>query len=88
MADACQSCRFWDRYVGGPTSLSNDLGDCRFNPPAISQAILAACLPGGRCDPLDGELVLTLYPASAFPVTHEDTWCGRFERPHAEISPC
>ncbi len=82
--DHCEGCRFWDRYEG---SLSTSVGDCRFNPPAISDVILKAMLPGPRCDPLD-EQELSLYPASAFPITHAESWCGRFERPHHGVIPC
>jgi hypothetical protein len=85
MADTCASCRFWDRYEG---SISTKLGDCRFNPPIVSEAVVRWALPGGNCsDPLD-EFEHTIYPASIFPVTGQSSWCGRYEHPGSETSPC
>lgn len=74
----CQGCRFWDRYEGGPGSLNGNLGDCRRNPPAISEQILARLMPSYGCPQTD-DLECNVYAASAFPVTEEESWCGRFE---------
>jgi hypothetical protein len=76
----CQDCCFWDRYEsdGGAHALNKDLGDCRRNPPPISEQILVRVMPGFGIPQTD-DLELNVYAASAFPVTHQESWCGRFK---------
>jgi hypothetical protein len=84
MADTCATCRFWDRHEGDAASL----GDCCLGPPTVSEALMRYCMPSALCsNPLD-DLELTTYQCSLFPVTHQESWCGRHERPGLEISPC
>ncbi len=71
----CSTCLYWDRYTGGPHSMSTDLGDCRRRPPVISETLMARRMPGPGTE-LQDELELDIYVASSFPVTHETSWCG------------
>jgi len=73
----CTTCLFWDRYEGGPHSLSKKLGDCRRRPPLISETLMARRMPGAGIE-LSDEMELDVYVASAFPVTHETSWCGEY----------
>ncbi len=41
---SCASCRFWDRYA--ESDISKRFGDCRYDPPRISETLLARMLPG------------------------------------------
>jgi hypothetical protein len=84
--EACLRCRFWDRYdEGSEHGLSFDKGDCRRRPPAISETLLRERLPGRGIPLAEVELELDIYVASAFPVTHELSWCGDFEAPAPEV---
>lgn len=75
---ACSSCIHWDRYTD--SELTKALGDCRFNPPTISEGLLARLLPGLSTPLADyDEIEHDLYVASAFPVTHQDSACGRYD---------
>ncbi len=76
-AASCQVCRFWDRY--GDSQLGAHLGDCRRHPPRISETLLKQRMPGRGIALDEVELELTLYPPSAFPVTHEESWCGEHQ---------
>ncbi len=84
--EKCARCRFWDRYdEGGEHSLSSKIGDCRRHPPQISEALLDQGMPGRGIPLADIELELAVYPASAFPVTHETSWCGEFDYPNSGV---
>lgn len=84
--ESCAGCRFWDRYDDeGLLESQRRVGDCRRRPPLISETIVARVMPPphynsgvGLADAMEPE---TLYIASAFPVTHEESWCGEFEAP-------
>lgn len=74
----CETCRHWDRYAD--SDISKSLGDCRYNPPRINEAMLARVLPGmsialSDCDDIERDI----YIASAFPVTHQGSECGKWE---------
>lgn len=82
---SCAGCRFWDRYDGGAHSFSTDKGDCRRRPPVISETLLKQRMPGRGISITDQEIELDVYVASAFPVTHGESWCGDFETPAPEV---
>jgi hypothetical protein len=74
----CASCRFWDRYA--ESDISKKFGDCRFNPPLISETLLARMLPGLGVPLSDyDDIERDIYIASAFPVTHQESECGRWD---------
>lgn len=74
----CATCRHWDRYA--ESDISKAFGDCRFNPPVINDVLLARMLPGMAVALSDYEdIERDIYVASAFPVTHEDSECGRWD---------
>ena len=90
---ACATCRFWDRYAD--THLLDSqrrAGDCRRHPPRLSETILARVMPTPQynrgVDLNDATEPSTLYVASAFPVTHETSWCGEFAQAAAEVPLC
>lgn len=73
----CASCMHWDRYAA--STLNTKLGDCRFNPPVINEVLLARMLPGLAVTLSDyDDIERDIYVASAFPVTHQDSRCGRW----------
>lgn len=74
----CSTCRFWDRYGTDYGDSAQLKGDCRRQPPAISNALLGARLKDGGFDDIDDPFVLSVYLSSAFPVTHEASWCGEY----------
>ena len=74
----CASRRHWDRYAD--SDISKKFGDCRYNPPRISETLLARMLPGLSV-PLQeyDDIERDIYVASAFPVTHQESECGRWD---------
>ena len=68
------------------------MGDCRRNPPRLSETLIARCMTppsySGGVGLEDAMEPTTLYAASAFPVTHEKSWCGEFENSRAWAMPC
>lgn len=85
MTETCSECRFWDRYTEG--QLSTDKGDCRRRPPMINDRIMQYRMPGRGLGDWN-EMELDLYVASAFPVTHETSWCGEFATDREWAMPC
>ena len=83
--ESCAGCRFWDRYEGSASSLSTDKGDCRRRSPLISETLLRERMPGRGIPIAEVELELDIYVASAFPVTHESSWCGDFQSLAPEV---
>jgi len=74
----CASCRHWDRY--SESDISKKLGDCRFNPPVINDVLLARVMPGMGVSMSEyNDIECDIYVASAFPVTHETSACGRWD---------
>jgi hypothetical protein len=83
MKGTCYSCRYWDQYTDEHLLDSQRrTGDCRRRPPLLNEVILARVMPSPRYNSgveLDDAMEpTTLYAASAFPVTHETSWCGEF----------
>ena len=73
--EACLNCKFWDVYPG---EIGDQVGDCRRNPPTLNGHALAALsthfqLSESLMDPAN------LYTASAFPATHQTSWCGHYQ---------
>lgn len=90
--ETCADCRFWDRYTD--TDLLDSqrrVGDCRRRPPLISDTVLSRFMTvpsfGLQVDPNEATEPLTIYAASAFPVTHERSWCGDYSN-GGWVSPC
>jgi hypothetical protein len=76
----CETCRFWD--PSDEPFHKKEIGDCRRNPPLINDTLLRLHLRpptiGGAMHEQE-ELETDIYTASAFPMTHAASWCGRFE---------
>lgn len=83
--DHCGNCRFWDPSTEGLHA--GQIGDCRRSAPRIDPVFLARTL----CPPVYGldcgrksghsELVESaVYEASAFPMSHRESWCGEYAR--------
>ena len=91
--DTCASCRFWDRYTDdGLLESQRRVGDCRRQPPRISETILSRFMTvpsiGLHVDASEAAEPLTIYAASAFPVTHQTSWCGDFDPTGGEAPIC
>jgi hypothetical protein len=91
--DTCASCRFWDRYTDeGLLESQRRVGDCRRQPPLISETILSRFMTvlsfGLQVDASEATEPLALYAASAFAVTHQTSWCGEFDPINAEAPIC
>ena len=82
MKEACANCRFWDVYEAGSAYYDKvgevDVGECRRRAPCISDELLRRTMPWPGCDQFES-LANILYLPSAFPVTHEGSWCGEYE---------
>lgn len=88
MTEQCNRCRFWKdepRYRD-PNDDDWSFGLCRRSPPVLSDAMLAATMPR----PVYGQQIdssmdaLSLMPASLWPATHSQDWCGDFARRRGE----
>ncbi|WP_260597839.1 hypothetical protein [Sphingomonas endolithica] len=91
--ETCADCRFWDRYTdAGLLDSQRRVGDCRRRPPLIIETVLSRSMivPSfGMQVELDEAIEpLTIYAASAFPVTHEKSWCGEFNHLRGEPPIC
>jgi hypothetical protein len=81
--NTCANCRFWDRYDDDHVVAARSKGDCRRRPPRVSDAILGLRDP--EVDDIDDRFISELYLASAFPVTHETSWCGEHDDGRREV---
>ena len=80
--ESCANCRFWDR--SSEAFHKGQIGDCRRHAPRINDVILSRTqrqqtLRSGS-DYEGEEMEADIYFASPFPISHEEQWCGEFQR--------
>jgi hypothetical protein len=83
--ESCKTCRFWKdlREEGDP--IDWEMGQCRFNPPTISEQFVGKGFvmqdfdderfAGGDWPSMD----TIIADATVFPITDQDQWCGDYQ---------
>lgn len=98
MSERCRICRFWQLDLAPNEKDKGEewdagFGWCRRDPPRINEHMARMVIDhprfgGKNYDPEDVASASHVHDATLFPATFGTNWCGRFERPHAEIAPC